>query len=68
MAVEPPQRDAWLQEIAILKKSRQGLDGTLFLEFNIPRMGKRIDAVVVVDGGLMNAGKKEEESHATQGH
>ena len=39
MAVEPPQRDAWLQEIAILKDSLQGLDGTLFLEFNIPRMG-----------------------------
>ena len=47
MAVEPPQRDAWLQEISILKRTLQGLDGTLFLEFNIPRMGKRIDAVVV---------------------
>ncbi len=47
MAVEPPQRDAWLQEIAILKAALQGLTGTLFLEFNIPRMGKRIDAVVV---------------------
>ena len=47
MAVEPPQRDAWLQEIAILSDSLLGLDGTLFLEFNIPRMGKRIDAVVV---------------------
>jgi hypothetical protein len=47
MAVEPPQRDAWLEEIAILKTTLQGLDGTLFLEFNIPRMGKRIDAVVV---------------------
>jgi hypothetical protein len=58
MAVEPPQapslgcfggpkRDAWLEEIAILKESLEGLDGTLFLEFNIPRMGRRIDAVVM---------------------
>ncbi|MBP7274714.1 MAG: DUF2075 domain-containing protein [Kiritimatiellae bacterium] len=47
MAVEPPQRDAWLEEIAILKMALRGLEGTLFLEFNIPRMGKRIDAVVV---------------------
>ncbi|MBI2438098.1 MAG: DUF2075 domain-containing protein [Lentisphaerae bacterium] len=47
VTVEPPQRDAWLQEIDILKAALQGLDGTLFLEFNIPRMGKRIDAVIV---------------------
>lgn len=47
MAVEPPQRDAWLQEIDILKTTLERLDGTLFLEFNIPRMGKRIDAVLV---------------------
>ncbi|HOX04423.1 MAG TPA: DUF2075 domain-containing protein [Candidatus Paceibacterota bacterium] len=47
MAVEPPQRDAWLQEIAILKEALHDLPGTLFLEFSIPRMGKRIDAVVV---------------------
>lgn len=46
MPVEPPQRDAWLKEIKILKASLQGLDGTLFLEFNVPRMGKRIDAVI----------------------
>ncbi|MCL4180871.1 MAG: hypothetical protein KJ072_24375 [Verrucomicrobia bacterium] len=26
MAVEPPQRDAWLQEIAVLKTTLQGLD------------------------------------------
>jgi hypothetical protein len=26
---------------------RLRVDGTLFMEFNIPRMGKRIDAVVV---------------------
>ena len=47
MAVEPSQWDAWLQETVVLKTTLQGLDGTLFLEFNIPRMDKRIDAVVV---------------------
>ena len=31
MSVEPPQRDAWLQEIAILKAALQGLNGPLFL-------------------------------------
>lgn len=48
MSVTPAQRDAWLEEITILKRSLVELDGMLFLECNIPRMGKRIDAVVVV--------------------
>ena len=37
-AVDQSQRDAWLQEIAILRHSLAGLDGTLFFEFTIPRM------------------------------
>lgn len=48
-AVEPDQRDAWLTQIEILKVSVNGLVGMLFLEFNIPRMGKRIDAVLIAE-------------------
>ncbi len=47
-AVEPTQRDAWLEQIVILSNQLMGIAGDLFLEFNIPRMGKRIDAVVIV--------------------
>jgi hypothetical protein len=47
MAVEPAQRNAWLEQISILKANLPGVAGTLFLEFNIPRMGRRIDAVLV---------------------
>jgi hypothetical protein len=47
-AVEPTQRDAWSEQIIVLKEALRGIDGNLFLEFNIPRMGKRIDAVVIV--------------------
>jgi hypothetical protein len=43
------QRDAWIEEIQILRSALNGLDGHLFLEFNIPRMGRRIDAVLLVD-------------------
>lgn len=46
-SVLPNQRDAWLQEVLILKNSLGDLHGSLFLEFSIPRMGRRIDAVVV---------------------
>jgi hypothetical protein len=37
-----------LEEIQILRKSLNGIDGSVFLEFTIPRMGRRIDAVVLV--------------------
>jgi hypothetical protein len=43
------QNKSWEQQIPILKKSLDGLNGTIFLEFSIPRMGKRIDCLVVID-------------------
>lgn len=42
------QRDAWLVEIRILCDQLVGLAGEIFLEFSIPRMGRRIDAVLIV--------------------
>ena len=47
-ALLPTQRDAWLAEVGFLQESLVGLCGSLFLEFNIPRMGRRIDAVLVI--------------------
>lgn len=44
---EPLQRDAWNVEIAILKQALSGVDGALFLEFEVPRIGSRIDAVLI---------------------
>jgi hypothetical protein len=45
--LEIDQRQAWEQEIATLKTALEGLPGTIFLEFEVPRLGSRIDAVVV---------------------
>lgn len=42
------QKEAWLSQIDLLKNQLNGLLGSFYLEFNIPRMGRRIDAVVVV--------------------
>jgi len=42
------QRDAWVHQIPILKENLKGLTGHLCLEYTIPRMGKRIDAVVIL--------------------
>ena len=47
-ALEEPQRWAWLQQIAILKDSLASRpNGRIFLEFYIPRMGKRADALLI---------------------
>ncbi|MBM4029421.1 MAG: DUF2075 domain-containing protein [Planctomycetes bacterium] len=46
--VLPTQNDAWLAQISLLQTHLVGLTGSLFLEFNIPRMGRRIDAVLLV--------------------
>ena len=49
----PTQKAAWIKEIEILKSTLQGLTGSLFLEFTIPRMGRRIDAVLLVGTGVI---------------
>ena len=46
-SVEPAQRDAWLFQITILQSALVGLDGTLFLEFVVPRIGSRLDVVLI---------------------
>jgi hypothetical protein len=45
--VEATQRDAWVGQIPILREAVHGCDGALFLEFDVPRIGSRIDAVLI---------------------
>lgn len=42
------QNKAWEEQILILKKSLTNYTGTIFFEFSIPRMGKRVDAIVII--------------------
>jgi hypothetical protein len=42
------QRDAWLAQIRILQGELVGLAGTILLEYSIPRMGRRIDVVLLI--------------------
>ncbi len=44
---EATQRDAWLFQIEFLKASLKDRTGQIYFEYAIPRMGKRIDAVVI---------------------
>ncbi|MGH9476122.1 MAG: DUF2075 domain-containing protein [Terriglobales bacterium] len=45
--ISDDQRNAWRQEIHDLRGALASLDGYLCLEFAIPRMGQRADAVIV---------------------
>lgn len=44
------QKQAWAEQIKILKTHLNGFMGDIFFEYSIPRMGKRIDAVLLIDG------------------
>jgi len=47
-SLEQTQRDAWLEEINILQKVLLHFDGAIYFEYSIPRMGKRIDVVLLI--------------------
>jgi hypothetical protein len=52
LSAEAPQQSAWLGQIKILQAALLPFRGrgSLFFEFSVPRIGKRIDVVLVVDG------------------
>ena len=45
---EPTQKDAWGQEIKILKEVLKKHSGKIYFEYSIPRMGRRIDVVLII--------------------
>ena len=44
------QRNAWCEEIDILKKILHQKSGEIIFEYSIPRLGKRVDVVLLIDG------------------
>ena len=57
------QRDAWMEEICILQDVLKDRAGSIYFEFSIPRMGRRIDVVLLIGPVLFviefKAGEKE---------
>ncbi len=54
--VTPAQTAAWQSQIDILKRELPGLDdahSAVFFEFVIPRMGRRIDVVVLLPAAIL---------------
>jgi len=44
------QRNSWLTQVRLLKQWLDGVTGYLVFEYAIPRMGKRIDCVLIIGG------------------
>lgn len=67
-ALEQAQRDAWLEEIRILQNTLQPYIGSIYFEYSIPRMGKRIDVVLLINSVIFvlefKVGEKEFQAHA----
>jgi len=67
-SLEQTQRDAWLEEIRILKNVLQPYNGSVYFEYSIPRMGKRIDVVLLINSVIFilefKVGEKEFHQHA----
>ena len=47
--LEELQINAWRKQIHILKDQLEGFEGQLYFEFAIPRMGKRVDNIVIIN-------------------
>ena len=57
------QNWAWEEEIQILKRSLEGLKGHIFFEFSIPRMGKRVDTLLIINNVVFVIEFKVGETH-----
>jgi hypothetical protein len=67
-SLEQTQRDAWLEELILLKKVLSRFEGAIYFEYSIPRMGKRIDVVLLIGPVIFviefKIGEKEFTSYA----
>jgi hypothetical protein len=66
-AVEPAQQSAWLFQINFLQEVLGPFTGRIFFEFSVPRIGKRIDVVLLIGGILFVLEFKVGEKQFRQG-
>lgn len=67
-SLELTQRTAWMSEINILKGILGNYEGSVFFEYSIPRMGRRIDVVLIIKSVIFvlefKVGEKEYQAYA----
>mgnify|MGYP003575708580 CR=1 FL=1 len=70
-AAENLQRNAWIKQIEILKSALTLFkNGQIYFEFAIPRMGKRVDNILIIDDFIFviefKVGDTEFQKHALE--
>src|SRR4051812_28623957 len=67
-SLEEKKRDSWNTQVVLLKEWLENVDGDIIFEYSIPRMGKRIDCVLISAGIVFavefKVGARSYESHA----
>lgn len=67
-STEQTQKDAWKFQIEYLQNLLTGQTGSIYFEYAIPRMGKRIDVLLIIKSILFvvefKVGEKEYPAHA----
>lgn len=67
-AAESQQHLAWRAQITLLQECLSTLNGTIVFEFSIPRMGKRVDCILIVEDRVyvveFKVGAKQFDRHA----
>ena len=48
LALDQFQRNAWIDEFKVIRPAIQGIRGYILLEYSIPRMGRRADAILLL--------------------
>jgi hypothetical protein len=65
---EKIQTEAWAQQIILLKGILKKTEGVIFFEYSIPRMGRRIDVVLIIQNVIFilefKVGEKEFTANA----
>jgi len=57
------QNKSWELQIPVLKKALNGFDGEVLFEFSIPRMGKRVDTLIIIKNVVFVIEFKVGEKH-----
>lgn len=70
-ATENLQRNSWIKQIEILKAALPTFKhGQIYFEFSIPRMGKRVDNILIIDDFIFvvefKVGDTEYQKHAIE--
>lgn len=66
--VDIEQTRAWEEEVRILAVALRGFEGTIYLEFDVPRLGTRIDAVLISGPAIFPVEFKIGESRYRTAH